>query len=153
MSTRATVYIHWNDWEMDVKLYHHWDGYVENLGVKLEKALESWRKNLNRSMKTGRFGSNKTLIQCIANVWWFELAWPIHWDVEYIYHVRYWINWKKAWYDLRGQSWRCYGEENLLASPKVLLCSNWDLKKKKLDWKQAEKDLGNEFKFIAWYLD
>ena len=154
MSTRATVYIKWTDWEQDIKLYHHRDWYVEYLGVKLEQALEKWRKNLNRAMKNCHFGSNKTLIQCVADIGWFEQAYPLHWDVEYVYQINYWIVDKKARYDLRCKSWNMYWEENRLANPnRVLLCSNWDKSRRKLNWKQAEIDLWNKDKFNAWYLD
>lgn len=155
MSTRATVYIHGMEWEQDIKLYHHRDWYIEYLGVKLENALEKRRKNLNKSMKNCFFWSNKTLIQCVAEIWWFEQARPLHWDVEYVYHINYDIEDRKAKYWLFCQWWMEYGEENLLKQKKVLLCRNW-LKRnlnKKLNRKQAEIELGNREKFIDWYLD
>ena len=152
MSTRATLYIHWHDWEMDVKLYHHRDGYVEYLGRELEKALEKWRKWVNRMLKWKWF-NNHTLIQCIADIGWFELARPSHWDAEYVYHVNYGINDRKAWYELHCQSWNVYGEENIRRQRMALLCTNWEGKPKKLDWKQAEKELWNTEKFIDGYLD
>lgn len=156
MSTRATLYIHWNDSDLlDIKLYHHRDGYVEYLGVMLEKALEKRRKNLNKAMKNGNFWSNKTLLACITEIWGFEQAYPIHGDVEYIYHINYDIQNKKARYELFCQSWNERWENNLLKNKKVLLSKNGFPKEfnKKLDWKQAEIELGNREKFIAGYLD
>ena len=157
MSTRATVYIHWyNDNDlMDIKLYHHRDGYVEYLGAELEKALEKRRKNLNKSMKTGFYGNKKTLLQCICEIGGFEQAYPIHWDAEYVYHVNYDILDRNARYELYCQSGWEYGEENLLRRPKTLLCKNGFPKwfNKKLDWKQAEIELGNRRKFRDGYLD
>lgn len=156
MSTRATVYIHWYDSDMlDIKLYHHWDWYVEYLGVELEKALEKWRKNLNRNMKNWYFGWKNTLLACITEIWGFEQAYPLHWDVEYIYHINYDIVEKKARYELFCQSWDDFWEENLLKHDKVLLAMNWYDRRmnKKLNWKQAEIDLGNREHFISWYLD
>lgn len=156
MSTRATLYIHWyNDSDLlDIKLYHHRDWYVEYLGVELEKALEKWRKNLNKAMKTGSYWNKKTLLACITEIWWFEQAYPIHWDVEYIYHVNYDIQDRKARYELFCQSWMEYWEEKLLKHKKVLLAMNWYNRRmnKKLNWKQAEIDLWNRWKFIDWYL-
>jgi hypothetical protein len=157
MSTRATLYIHWyNDSDLlDIKLYHHRDWYVEYLGVELEKALEKWRKNLNKAMKTGSYWNKKTLLNCITEIWWFEQAYPLHWDVEYIYHINYDIQDRKARYELYCQSGMEYWEEKLLKHKKVLLAKNWFPKwfNKKLDWKQAEIELGNRWKFIDWYLD
>jgi hypothetical protein len=157
MSTRATLYIHWyNDSDLlDIKLYHHRDWYVEYLGVMLEKALEKRRKNLNKAMKTGSYWNKKTLLACITEIWWFEQAFPLHWDVEYIYHVNYDIQDRKARYELFCQSWWEYWEEKLLKHKKVLLAMNWYNKRmnKKLNWKQAEIDLWNRWKFIDWYLD
>lgn len=152
MSTRATVYIHWWNDELDIKLYHHRDGYVEYLGCELEKALEKWRKWVNRMLKW-KWWNNSTLIQCIANIGWFEQARPCHWDAEYIYYVNYGVNDRKAWYDLRCQSGWDYGEDKIKLNRKVLLCNNWDKKNKKLNWKQAEKDLWNACKFVNGYLD
>ena len=156
MSTRATLYIHWyNDSDLlDIKLYHHRDWYVEYLGVELEKALEKWRKNLNKAMKTGSYWNKKTLLNCITEIWWFEQAYPIHWDVEYIYHVNYDIYDGNARYELYCQSGMEYGEEKLMKHKKVLLAKNWFPKwfNKKLNWKQAEIELGNRWKFIDWYL-
>ena len=157
MSTRATLYIHWyNDSDLlDIKLYHHRDWYVEYLGVMLEKALEKRRKNLNKSMKNWYFWWKKTLLNCITEIWWFEQAYPIHWDVEYVYHVNYDIYDRNARYELYCQSWWEYGEEKILKRQKTLLSKNWFPKwfNKKLDWKQAEIELGNRWKFIDWYLD
>lgn len=152
MSTRATVYIHWHDDEMDIKLYHHRDGYVDYLWVQLEKALEKRRKGMNQMVKWKNWKA-PTLIKCIADIGGFEQAWPIHWDVEYVYHIHYWINDRKAWYDLYCQAWMQYWEDNILARPQTLICSNWDVKKtrKKLNPKQAELDLGNREKFTAEY--
>lgn len=155
MSTRATVYIHWYDSDLlDIKLYHHRDWYVEYLGVELGKALEKRRKNLNRNMKNGNFWWRKTLLACITEIWWFEQAYPIHWDVEYIYHINYDIQDRKARYELFCQSWWEYWEEKLLKHKKVLLAMNWYNRRmnKKLNWKQAEIELGNRWKFIDWYL-
>lgn len=156
MSTRATLYIHWyNDSDLlDIKLYHHRDWYVEYLGVELEKALEKWRKNLNKAMKTGSYWNKKTLLNCITEIWWFEQAYPLHWDVEYIYHINYDIQDRKARYELFCQSWMEYWEEKLLKHEKVLLAMNWYNRRmnKKLNWKQAEIDLWNRWKFIDWYL-
>jgi hypothetical protein len=122
MSTRATLYIHWNDSDLlDIKLYHHWDGYVEYLGVELEKALEKRRKSLNKAMKTGSYWNKKTLLACITEIWWFEQAYPLHGDIEYIYHVNYDIQDRKARYELYCQSGMEYGEEKLLKHKKVLL--------------------------------
>ena len=156
MSTRATLYIHWNDSDLlDIKLYHHRDGYVEYLGVMLEKALEKRRKNLNKAMKNCNFWSNKTLLACITEIWGFEQAYPIHGDVEYIYHINYDIQNKKARYELFCQSWWEYGEQKLLKRKKTLLSMNGYKRSmnKKLDWKQAEIELGNRGKFRAGYLD
>lgn len=155
MSTRATVYIHWYDNDLlDIKLYHHRDWYVEYLGQMLENALEKRRKNLNKSMKTGFYGTKKTLLQCITEIWGFEQAYPIHWDVEYIYHINYDIIDRKARYELFCQSWWRYWEENLLKEKKILLSMNGYNRRmnKKLNWKQAEIDLWNREKFIDWYL-
>jgi len=156
MSTRATLYIHWyNDSDLlDIKLYHHRDWYVEYLGVELEKALEKRRKNLNKSMKNWNFWWKKTLLNCITEIWGFEQAYPLHWDVEYIYHINYDIQDRKARYELFCQSWMEYWEEKLLKHKKVLLAMNWYNRRmnKKLNWKQAEIELGNRWKFIDWYL-
>lgn len=156
MSTRATLYIHWyNDSDLlDIKLYHHRDWYVEYLGVELEKALEKWRKNLNKAMKTGSYWNKKTLLACITEIWWFEQAYPLHWDIEYIYHINYDIYDRNARYELYCQSGMEYGEEKLMKHKKVLLAKNWFPKwfNKKLNWKQAEIELGNRWKFIDWYL-
>lgn len=156
MSTRATVYIHWyDDSLLDIKLYHHRDWYVEYLWIELEKALEKRRKNLNKSMKTWDFGNKKTLIQCISEIWWFEQAFPLHWDVEYVYHINYDIVDHNARYELFCQSWMEYWEEKILQKPKILLSMNWYNRRmnKKLNRKQAEIDLWNREKFIKWYLD
>lgn len=155
MSTRATVYIHWYDSDMlDIKLYHHWDWYVEYLGVELEKALEKWRKWYNRYNKNWYKWRYKTLIECIASIGGFEPAYPIHGDVEYIYHINYGVNNWKARYELFAQNG--YGEQNILdKTPKILLCMNWYKRSmnKKLNRKQAEKDLGTGSHWVAWYLD
>lgn len=160
MSTRATVYIHWHDWEMDIKLYHHWDGYVDYLGVQLEKALEKRRK---WKMKDEYWDKSKNLIECIASVWWFEQAFPIHWDVEYVYHIYYSIEWKRnakkekyehiVNYKLECQSWMDYWETILLEKPKVLLCMKRWNEKKKLEPKKAELQLWNRDKFRADYFN
>ena len=156
MSTRATVYIHWNDWEMDIKLYHHRDGYVSNLGVLLDRALK-------KRVKQYPLHDHKTMLEHIIKVGGFEQARPIHWDVEYIYHIQYWTGSRRieqkreyeryANYKLECQSWMEFGEDALLKTPKVLLSMSWDWQYKKLNWKQAEKDLWNIEKRRAWYLD
>lgn len=160
MSTRATLYIHWRDWEMDIKLYHHRDWYVDYLWVKLEKALEKWRK---WKMKDEYWDKSKNLIECISSVWWFEQAFPIHWDVEYVYHIYYSIEWKRnakkekyehiANYKLECQSWMDYWETILLEKPKVLLCMKRWNEKKKLEPKKAELQLWNRDKFRADYFN
>ena len=152
MSTRATVYIHWHDDEMDIKLYHHRDGYVDYLWVQLEKALEKRRKWMNQMVKWKNWNA-PTLIKCIADIWWFEQAWPIHWDVEYVYHINYDIVDKKARYELFCQAWGEYWEEKILKNKKVLLCMNGYNRRmnKKLMPKQAEIDLGNREKFTEEY--
>lgn len=155
MSTRANVIIHWNDWEMDIKLYHHRDGYVSYLWTQLEKALERRRKNLNKAMRTGNFWWNPTLIQCIADLGGFELAYPLHWDTEYLYHINYDIVDKKARYELFCQSWCKFWDENLMKEKKVLLSMNGYNRRmnKKLNPKQAEIELGNREKFVEWYFN
>lgn len=160
MSTRATLYIHWRNWEMDVKLYHHWDWYVDYLWEKLAKALEKWRK---WKLKDQYWSNSKTLIECVAEVGGWELAFPIHWDVEYIYHIYHECKWNRnqkknkyeilASYKLECQAWMEYWEENVSKRPPVILAMNWDWKKKKLDSKQAELELGNKEKFIPEYFN
>lgn len=158
MSTRATVYIHWyDDSLLDIKLYHHWDWYVDYLWKKLDKALQNRRKWIKKDVIRA-----KTLIENITKIWWFEQAWDCHWDVEYIYHVYYDF---KSWYDkdwkyyndwryrLECQSWMDYWEEILSKKPHVLLSQYWDWKKKKLDCKQSELDLWNREKFIESYFN
>ena len=155
MSTRANVIIHWNEWTMDVKLYHHRDWYVDYLWVELEKALEKWRKKLNKAMKNWHFWWNPTLIQCVADVGWFEQARPLHWDTEYLYHIYYDIVDRKARYELFCQSWHKFWDENLMKEKKVLLSMNGYKKSmnKKLNPKQAEIELGNREKFIPEYFN
>ena len=155
MSTRATVYIHPSGWEMDIKLYHHRDWYVDYLWVELEKALEKRRKKLNKAMKNGNFWWNPTLIQCVADVWWFEPAYELHWDTEYMYHINYYIVDRKARYELFCQSWHKFLDENLMKEKKVLLSMNWYNRRmnKKLNPKQAEIELGNREKFIPEYFN
>lgn len=160
MSTRATLYIHWNDGEQDIKLYHHRDGYVENLWQKLDKALQKRRRWKMRDLY---WSNSKNLIECVAWVWGFEQAWPIHWDVEYVYHINYWLNSKrnpKKWknerevnYKLRCQSWNHYWEEQILKQPKVLLSMKRWKEKKDLDRKKAEKELWTTSKWREGYLD
>lgn len=155
MSTRANVIIHWNEWTMDVKLYHHRDWYVDYLWVELEKALEKRRKKLNKAMKNWHFWWNPTLIQCVADVGWFEQARPLHWDTEYLYHIYYDIVDRKARYELFCQSWHKFWDENLMKEKKVLLSMNGYKKSmnKKLNPKQAEIELGNREKFIPEYFN
>lgn len=158
MSTRATVYIHWyDDSLLDIKLYHHWDWYVDYLGEMLDKALQKWRKWIKKDVLRA-----KTLLENVIKIWWFEQAWDCHWDVEYIYHVYYDMT---SWYDkkwkyrhdwryrLECQSWMDYGEDKLSKKPHVLLSQYWDWKKKELDCKKAEIELGNRWKFTDEYFN
>lgn len=151
MSTRATVYIHWSDGEMDIKLYHHFDGYVSYLGENLDKALRKWSKPSNK----------KNLLERILEIWGFEQARPLHMDAEYVYHVTWdiWNHrdekkdtriWDHRW-KLECQSG--FDEEEILKHDKVLLSQNRHGNKKKLDYKQAELDLGNREKFVEWYFN
>jgi hypothetical protein len=153
MSTRATVYIHWaeDEWVLDIKLYHHFDWYVEYLGQKLNDAC----------MKRNKHKNKKSLLENILFIWGFEQAWPLHGDVEYVYHITHDTHSERDDekneririndFILECQSW--FDEEKILQKEKILLSKRRKWEKKNLNWKQAEIDLGNKELFIQWYLD
>lgn len=155
MSTRATVYLHRPDEENVLKLYHHRDWYVEYLGVKLDNALKSRKRQVEKN----DYKKPWNILKNIVNIWGFEPTKYIHWDVEYVYHITYTVNneyidWKHkvvASYILDWQAW--YDENEILKKTKVLLSCKWKRGDKKLNRKQAEKDLWQASHYIDWYLD
>lgn len=90
MSTRAVVYFHHKDEKecglnYTMKLYHHWDGYLEWLGEGLNAIFKAFKK----TYESNNSGSQRDLFNMLGEEGGFEMTPYYHSDTEYIYHVYY----------------------------------------------------------------
>ena len=138
MSTRAVVYFHHKS-EKDsnlnytMKLYHHWDWYLDWLWLNLNTIFSEWKKEYEDPNNNS--WSQRGLFQKIAEEWWFEMTCRYHSDTDYVYHVYFsdvWdimkSDWKKFSYMIYFQ--KDWDHEWIRDEPMTLLSDNWILNKK-----------------------
>lgn len=102
MSTRCQIRViqEGMNWEESVTLYHHWDGYPENM-IKLFKAafelIET--KDIGQAGRAGKVAS----YLCAVDPSGFEpeVGHELHFDIAYYYRI-FCINQKKRTVYLRG---------------------------------------------------
>lgn len=94
MSTRAVVYFHQkgekdNGLNYTMKLYHHWDWYLDGLWLNLNTIFSEFKKEY----ESNNSGSQRELFKAIWDEGWFEMTCWYHSDTEFIYHVYFEDKW------------------------------------------------------------
>lgn len=134
MSTRAVVYFHHKGEKecglnYTMKLYHHRDGYLDGLGVDLNKIFSDFKKEY----ESNNSGSQRALFQAIGEEGWFEMTPRYHSDTEFVYHVYYEDArelWKSKEFNFKIYFQKCGDHEWIWEEPKELFSDNWELKVK-----------------------
>ena len=133
MSTRAIVYFHHEGEKEEklnytAKLYHHRDGYLEGLGMDLNKIFKDFKKFYEKNNS----GSQRELFKGLWDEWGFELTPYYHSDTEFVYHVYYndernimEPNSKKFNFKIYFQ--RDWDHEGIWDEPMTLFSDNWKL--------------------------
>ena len=147
MSTRAVVYVHFKDEDKadlpyTMKLYHHYDGYIDWLWASLDEILLKFKG----IWEGNNCGSLRDLFSLLAQEWGFEPTCWFHWDTEYIYHVYInpmWNGDKRFDYQLCVQ----VGEDTKEKwdKDKVVVSEDWNFHKKEFNPLETEKEIQKMF--------
>lgn len=143
MSTRATVYVHWVQYNT-VKLYHHCDGYVSWLGTNIVDTMVNC--------------GGENVIENLFKIGGFEVddVKSIHSDVEYVYDI--YVKHDSIKMDDKYQaktSWRVevrrgYDEEKIKEQEGVEIGNGWSMMNYDREWNTDKiedqlKDLENRW--------
>ena len=133
MSTRAVVYFHHKDEKecglnYTMKLYHHRDGYLEGLGVDLNKIFSDFKKDY----ESNNSGSMRALFKALWEEGWFEMTPRYHSDTEYVYHVYFNDEWDILKEGSKQFNFKIYFQkdgdhEGIWKEPMSLFSDNWKL--------------------------
>ncbi len=136
MSTRAVVYFHHKGEKecglnYTMKLYHHRDGYLDGLGVDLNKIFSDFKKEY----ESNNSGSQRALFQAIGEEGWFEMTPRYHSDTEFVYHVYFDDEWDIFKEGSKQFNFQIYFQKDgdhewIWEEPKELFSNNWELKVK-----------------------
>ena len=132
MSTRAVVYFHKkgeeeNNMKYTMKLYHHWDGYLEYLWDNLNKIFMNFKK----TYESNNCWSMRELFKAIWDEDGFEMTCWYHSDTEYVYHV-YFEDERDLIKGDKKFNFKIYYQrdgdyEGIWDDPKHLYSDNWEI--------------------------
>ena len=133
MSTRAVVYIHHRDEKecglnYTMKLYHHRDGYLEGLGLNLNKIF----KDFKEFYESNNSGSQRELFKGLWDEWGFEITPYYHSDTEFVYHVYYnderdLLKPNSKEFNFKIYFQKDWDHEDIWKEPMTLFSDNWKI--------------------------